>query len=231
MSCSQLSDGEWKEGQILLQRMIDKKKYSMVRILQLQEKITSIDKMVENYSSLWDGMHEKYNILCSFQQNLILQKSLLHPPDFPPYTDRQVKPSKTTEDILRESMITTLHTPISYPHITSKECTDTSGSAYRMPWDYFSPMRQTIQEVLKEKEKYQKEMDDQYAELEKYKQYFSELVPRPASQLYCGICHEVDKKYTMFVPCGHLSCTDCSVQLISCHICRVRIKNRHPIFL
>jgi hypothetical protein len=228
----EIANSEWEESQKLLQRMIDRKKYSMLRILQLQEKITSIDKMVDAYSNLWDGMYEKFNILCNFQQNIILQESLSKPPDFPPYTTNQQSISTvTSEDILRNSMITTIHTPIAYPRITAETRDDTGGSSYRILWDYYQPLRRSIKSVLKEKEKYQSELESEYKEMEKYKHFFGELVPKSSNQLYCGICHEVDKKYTTFVPCGHLSCTDCSIQLINCHICRARIKNRHPIFL
>lgn len=227
-----ISTNEWEESTELLNRMIQKKKSTMFRILQIHEKVASINKMLESYSSIWDTMYEKFNLLCTFQQNATLQLSLLSPPTFPPYTDNIQITSHSSEVILRNSMITTIRSPITYPHITdiSSQCNSIIDDNYLTLWNFFRPLREIIQHTQKEKKLLEKELEEHYAEMEKYKAYFVELIPRSSNQLSCGICQEVDKKYTVFIPCGHLSCMDCGVQLRSCHICRKKITTRQPLY-
>jgi len=75
-----LTDQEWMDGQSLLQKLVQKKKATMLRVLQLQEKISSTDKLLGSYEEQWDEMYERFNRLCSFQQNIVLHTMVSNPP-------------------------------------------------------------------------------------------------------------------------------------------------------
>jgi hypothetical protein len=202
-----LSEDEWKQGQKVMSRFIEDKNRRMIRIMELQEKISMIDKTIDTYSQIWVEMYQKYNLMCDLQQNL-----------------------QTLRNALPRIIMRTMY----IPGITTMNINDENASLapeYFHLWNQFLPIRKEIRHCMEDKITYTNEINSHYEQLEKYKEYFRDIVPRSSTTLYCATCNESDKQFMSFNPCGHVLCVDCAPRLENCHMCRKKIKSRMSLYL
>lgn len=211
-----LSENDWKHGEQVMKRLTEDKRRRMIRIIELQEKISTIDNTIDTYMQIWADMYQKYNLMCDLQQNLQLQTS----------TDSLEKLRNALPGMIMRTMY--------IPSITTMNISVENASldpTYFHLWNHFYPIRQEIRNCMENKIIYTDELEIHYAQLEKYKEYFKELIPKSTTVLYCGACNETDKQFMAFNPCGHVLCIDCAPRLENCHMCRKKIKSRMSLYL
>jgi hypothetical protein len=211
-----LSEDDWKQGQQVMRRFVDDKRQRMIRIMELQEKISMIDNTIDTYSQIWAEMYQKYNLMCDLQHNL------------------QTQSSTSSLDRLRNALPGMIMRTMYIPGITTLNINEESASLapeYFHLWNQFLPIRKDIRDCMEDKITYTNEINSHYEQLEKYKEYFRDIVPRSSTTLYCATCNESDKQFMSFNPCGHVLCVDCAPRLENCHMCRKKIKSRMSLYL
>ena len=82
--------------------------------------------------------------------------------------------------------------------------------------------------VTREKQELEKTVRCKDFELEKCHEDIRQLKTR----LSCKIClTDIDNIRVVLLPCGHMFCANCSAQIETCAICRMKIEGRRKAYL